>query len=563
MDADETRGYIEHRLKCVGWKGDPHIPARRLRGDLRGDGRHSPAHQRGVRPDAAVGLPRRQARIHRATTSKWSRARCTTRPSTRGSTREPEARPLSGPGKGSATTRSADRSARLQLDAKSVDEASRLLAKMQSDPLEERLTRLERRADTIVALLQQLLEAMRPPAGQEASQAMKRDPWLPAPGPVLCVVGARPNFMKMAPILRAFAAHDPAVAGAARAHRPALRRRHERPAVRRSAACRCPTSISEVGSGTHAVQTAEVMRRFEPVLDAHAPSCVLVVGDVNSTLACTLVAVKKGVPVAHVEAGLRSFDRSMPEEINRVLTDQIADLLYTTERVAHDNLAREGIDAARAHFVGNVMIDSLLANRALAVPPEETLRRGGRRPGGVRRRERVSAWSRCIARRTSTARTRSGRCSRCCATSASGCRCVFALHPRTRANIDRFGLGALVSGHADRRAAAAGLSRDAGPDVGRDARAHRLRRHAGGDHGARRSVPDAAREHRAPDHDRAGHQHAGRPRPRTRSCAAVDEILAGGGKRGRVPELWDGRAAERIAAHLAGWLARRHAQAAA
>ena len=101
----------------------------------------------------------------------------------------------------------------------------------------------------------------------------------------------------------------------------------------------------EVGSGTHAVQTAEVMRRFEPVLDAHQPSCVLVVGDVNSTLACTLVAVKKGVPVAHVEAGLRSFDRSMPEEINRVLTDQIADLLYTTERAAHDNLAREGVDA--------------------------------------------------------------------------------------------------------------------------------------------------------------------------------------------------------------------------
>src|SRR6186713_2670853 len=108
------------------------------------------------------------------------------------------------------------------------------------------------------------------------------------------------------------------------------------------------------------------MRRFEPVVDLHRPSCVLVVGDVNSTLACALVAAKKGVPVAHVEAGLRSFDRSMPEEVNRVLTDQIADLLYTTERVAHDNLAREGVDPQRAHFVGNVMIDSLLANRAHA-----------------------------------------------------------------------------------------------------------------------------------------------------------------------------------------------------
>jgi UDP-N-acetylglucosamine 2-epimerase (non-hydrolysing) len=172
---------------------------------------------------------------------------------------------------------------------------------------------------------------------------MKRDPWPSAQGPVLCVVGARPNFMKMAPILRALAAHDPPL--------PALLVHtgqhydvdmNDRLFV--DLKLPAPDINLEVGSATHAVQTAEVMRRFEPVLDLHAPSCVLVVGDVNSTLACTLVAAKKGVPVAHVEAGLRSYDRSMPEEINRVLTDQIADLLYTTERVAHDNLAREGIE---------------------------------------------------------------------------------------------------------------------------------------------------------------------------------------------------------------------------
>src|SRR6185369_989493 len=102
--------------------------------------------------------------------------------------------------------------------------------------------------------------------------------------------------------------------------------------------------------------------RFEPTLDTHRPSCVLVVGDVNSTMACTLVAAKKGVPVAHVEAGLRSYDRKMPEEINRVVTDQLADRLYTTERSAQDNLQREGIPADRVSFVGNVMIDSLLSN---------------------------------------------------------------------------------------------------------------------------------------------------------------------------------------------------------
>src|SRR5262249_32823779 len=117
-----------------------------------------------------------------------------------------------------------------------------------------------------------------------------------------------------------------------------------------------------VGSATHAQQTAEIMRRFEPVIDASRPSCVVVVGDVNSTLACSLVAVKKGIPVAHVEAGLRSFDRTMPEEINRLLTDQICEALYITERSAAENLRHEGIPDGRVHFVGNVMIDSLHAS---------------------------------------------------------------------------------------------------------------------------------------------------------------------------------------------------------
>src|SRR5215210_4931037 len=193
---------------------------------------------------------------------------------------------------------------------------------------------------------------------------MRRDELPSASRPVACVVGARPNFMKIAPLLRAFAAYPmlPTLLVHTGQHydndmndRLFADLRIPRPDIN-----------LEVGSATHAVQTAEVMRRFEPVVDKHQPSCVLVVGDVNSTLACSLVAVKKNVPVIHVEAGLRSFDRAMPEEINRVLTDQIADLLYTTERTAHDNLAREGVDPSRMRFVGNVMIDSLLANRELA-----------------------------------------------------------------------------------------------------------------------------------------------------------------------------------------------------
>jgi UDP-N-acetylglucosamine 2-epimerase (non-hydrolysing) len=118
-----------------------------------------------------------------------------------------------------------------------------------------------------------------------------------------------------------------------------------------------------IGSGSHAQQTAAVMAAFEPVLLERKVDLVLVVGDVNSTIACALVASKLGVPIAHVEAGLRSYDRQMPEEINRVLTDQISDLLFTTEEAAADNLRREGVDASKIHFVGNVMIDTLLAHR--------------------------------------------------------------------------------------------------------------------------------------------------------------------------------------------------------
>ncbi len=180
------------------------------------------------------------------------------------------------------------------------------------------------------------------------------------PGPILCVVGARPNFMKMAPLLRALKARSdlprPFLVHTGQHYDFALNER-----LFNDLELPSPDVNLEVGSGSHAFQTAEVMRRFEPVIDRVAPCCVMVVGDVNSTLACSLVAAKKLVPVAHVEAGLRSFDRTMPEEVNRVLTDQIADLLYTTEHEALSNLVREGIAPDRVQFVGNLMIDSLFA----------------------------------------------------------------------------------------------------------------------------------------------------------------------------------------------------------
>src|SRR4051812_48834040 len=195
-------------------------------------------------------------------------------------------------------------------------------------------------------------------------------------GALLCVVGARPNYMKMAPLLRALRAQPglpaPVLVHTGQHYDPMLNQR-----LFEDLGLPRPDINLEVGSGTHAVQTAEVMRRFEPVIDEYQPSCVVVVVDVNSTLACTLVAAKKAVPVAHVEAGLRSYDRAMPEEINRVLTDQVADLLYTTERSALANLAREGISEERIHFVGNLMIDALRLHLARAVAPEKTLAQAG------------------------------------------------------------------------------------------------------------------------------------------------------------------------------------------
>lgn len=197
-----------------------------------------------------------------------------------------------------------------------------------------------------------------------------------APAHLLCVVAARPNLMKMAPILAALARQAPTV-------RVTLLHtgQHYDTAMNSQLFTdldlRAPDISLDVGSGNHAQQTAEIMRRFDAVLDTHpplAPDAVLVVGDVNSTLACALVAAKRNIAVLHVEAGLRSGDRRMPEEINRVLTDQLSDLLLTSEEGARGNLLREGIAPERIHFTGNVMIDSLRQQLPRAVPPAATLR---------------------------------------------------------------------------------------------------------------------------------------------------------------------------------------------
>jgi UDP-N-acetylglucosamine 2-epimerase (non-hydrolysing) len=181
---------------------------------------------------------------------------------------------------------------------------------------------------------------------------------------ILAVVGARPNFMKIAPIMweigrrpgvEAYLVHTGQHYDEKMSHLFFEQLRIPRP----------DTDLG-VGSGSHAAQTAEVMKRFEPIVLGQRPDAVLVVGDVNSTIACALTAVKLGVPVAHVEAGLRSFDRAMPEEINRILTDAISRWLFVTEPSGLENLRREGVPEDRLFFVGNVMIDTLLACRDLS-----------------------------------------------------------------------------------------------------------------------------------------------------------------------------------------------------
>src|SRR5437899_4423002 len=174
---------------------------------------------------------------------------------------------------------------------------------------------------------------------------------------IVNVAGARPNFVKIAPLVREMRRHPtivPLLVHTGQHYDEALSGQ-----LFRDLEIPAPDFNLEVGSASHAVQTAEVMRRLEPILLSTRPDVVLVVGDVNSTLAAAITAVKLGIPVAHVEAGLRSFDRSMPEEINRLLTDAISDYLFVTEESGRQNLLREGVDAGKIHMVGNVMIDSL------------------------------------------------------------------------------------------------------------------------------------------------------------------------------------------------------------
>lgn len=359
---------------------------------------------------------------------------------------------------------------------------------------------------------------------------------------IVCVVGARPNFMKIAPIMAQLnkpgCSFDPFLVHTGQHYDAEMKH-----SFFDQLGIPEPDIDLGVGSGSHAVQTAEVMKRFEPVLDEQQPVAILVVGDVNSTIACALVAIKKDIPVIHVEAGLRSYDRKMPEEINRVLTDQISDLLFTTEQHARDNLAREGIAVEGVHFVGNVMIDTLLKHVKQAVPVVETLKNVENkaqflsdtgfalltmhRPSNVDNEE-------TLTRLLSVVRETSEKVP-----------VIFPIHPRTASRIKQFSLDKLLDTPRICCLGPLGYLEL----LGVMSKARLVLTDSGGiqEETTALGVPCVTLR-----------ENTERPITVTEGTntivgtdvekihAAVAEIIDSGGKAGCVPELWDGHAAERI-----------------
>jgi len=356
------------------------------------------------------------------------------------------------------------------------------------------------------------------------------------------VVGARPNYMKIAPVmdaLRPYAGirqrlintgqhYDEAMAGG----------------FLKELSLPTPDRDLGVGSASHAVQTAKIMIAFEEICLAERPNLVVVVGDVNSTMAASVVAAKLLIPVAHVEAGLRSFDRTMPEEINRIVTDRLADLLLTPSRDASDNLRAEGAAEETIHLVGNVMIDTLRRHLPIAqldrvrdrVPVGDaayavlTLHR----PSNVDRADTLREILRAVRHVTALMPV------------------VFPVHPRTRARLDEFGLsaeldGALVTeplGYIDFLALTSHASLILTDSGGLQEESTALgipcltlrentERPITVTDGTNRVVGTRAAD----------------------IISGVDAALASTAGPPRLPELWDGRAAERVARVLAGFLA--------
>jgi UDP-N-acetylglucosamine 2-epimerase (non-hydrolysing) len=357
---------------------------------------------------------------------------------------------------------------------------------------------------------------------------------------IVNVVGARPNLMKIAPLMDAYAAApeiEPLLVHTGQHYDANMSE-----LFFRQLGIPEPQINLEVGSASHAVQTAEIMRAFEPIVEQQRPDAVLVVGDVNSTIACGLVSVKLGVPLVHVEAGLRSFDREMPEEINRVLTDAISDLLFCTEQSGVDNLRREGVAAEKIHLVGNVMIDTLMRHRqraessrvleTLGLPAGSYAVLTLHRPSNV---DDPAVLSKLLDVLEVVLADQP---------------LVFPVHPRTRAKLAQFGLASRVAAQPELR-----LVDPVGylDFLKLMAHARVVLTDSGGiqEETTILGVPCLTlRENtERPVTCEVGTNRLVGQQPE-RILAAYREVMAGTGPRGATPPLWDGRAAGRIVSVL-------------
>ena len=358
------------------------------------------------------------------------------------------------------------------------------------------------------------------------------------------VAGARPNFMKIAPIVRALQAH-----GAMEfkiIHTGQHYDREMNDVFFEELGIPAPDVFMGAGGGSHAQQTAKIMVGFEELCQAQRPDCVLVVGDVNSTLACSIVAKKLCIPVAHVEAGLRSGDMSMPEEINRLVTDAITDWFFVTEPSGRDNLLREGKSAEAVHYVGHVMVDNVLfqAGKLDAVDTSgfETaaFKAASPRYGVVSLHRPSNVDDEATMRRIGEALI----------TVSAQLPLIFPVHPRTRANLERFGvdLGRNVTLVGPRaymeflnlwKDAAVVLTDSGGLQEETTAL----------------GVPCITiRENteRPVTVDEGTNVLVGTDP--VKIVSEVRKVFSGEGKQGRRPDLWDGKAAERIVAIMASAL---------
>ncbi|MHB0956099.1 MAG: non-hydrolyzing UDP-N-acetylglucosamine 2-epimerase [Pirellulaceae bacterium] len=363
---------------------------------------------------------------------------------------------------------------------------------------------------------------------------------------IVCVVGARPNFMKMAPLLRAVEEHRDVCATLV--HTGQHYDSQLSDVFFQELGMKKPEIHLEVGSGKHGAQSARVLEKMEEVLErgpANGSSYdrLVVVGDVNSTMAATLAAAKLGIPVAHVEAGLRSFDRTMPEEINRIVTDALSDMLLVSEPAGVDNLRREGHDDGQVHLVGNIMIDTLMTQLA-AAQKLDVLGRFGLEPGayGVVTLHRPSN----VDQRATLQALLDVLIE-----ISKDLKLVFPVHPRTKGRLEEFGL-------LKEMQAAPGILQQ--PPLGyleflaMTSQAKVIVTDSGGlqEESTALGIPCLTmRENteRPITVDVGTSTLIGSDAQKLREC--LGQVLSGNYKVGTCPELWDGKAAQRIAKVIA------------